>query len=76
MKTLVVVIGTILVTGCVPHTAISDGRVVPRSSFGYTDKRWYAFNHWDAMLPLMLTCPTSALTPQGDSIFGVDLTGG
>jgi hypothetical protein len=46
MKPWLIVV--IALTGCVPHTAVIDGKTVPRATLYYSDHRWFAFEHWDA----------------------------
>lgn len=46
MKTIGLAV--ILLTACVPHTAIIDGQSVPRPTLGYSDHQLYVIEHHDA----------------------------
>jgi hypothetical protein len=43
MRTLLVAV--LLITGCIPTTAVIDGRPVPRPTLGYTDHRYFGIRH-------------------------------
>jgi hypothetical protein len=58
----------ILLTACVPHTAVVDGRTLPRENLGYTDHDYFAMMHYDAY-PAQRG-PSSGLRGYGGRVSG------
>lgn len=66
MRTLILLVLT--VAACAPHTAVVDGRTLPRENLGYTDHDYFALMHYDAF-PAQRG-PSSGLRAYGGRLAG------